>query len=91
MQDLRTQRLTVRIVISIIEDSQQSRKQNRQFCTKNYFRKNMNDNFVEFYPSKTISCMVQCNSGTGYMNLCSLHFAYKRQCFFVRFLSNNMI
>ena len=64
MQNLRTQRLTVRIATSIIEDSQQTRKQNRRFYAKNYFRKNMYDIFVEFYPSKSISCMVQCNSGT---------------------------
>ena len=41
MQNLRTQRLTVRIATSIIEDSRQTRKQNRRFYAKNYFRKNM--------------------------------------------------
>ena len=40
MQNLRTQRLTVRIATSIIEDSRQTRKQNRRFYAKNYFRKN---------------------------------------------------
>ena len=64
MQNLRTQRLTVRIATSIIEDSRQTRKQNRRFYAKNYFRKNMYDIFVEFYPSKSISSMVQCNSST---------------------------
>ena len=39
MQNLRTQRLTVRIATSIIEDSRQTRKQNRRFYAKNYFRK----------------------------------------------------
>lgn len=34
------------------------------------FGKNMYDIFVEFYPSKSISCMVQCNSSTWCMGMC---------------------
>ena len=49
MQNLRTQRLTVRIATSIIEDSRQTRKQNQRFYAKNYFRKNMYDIFVESF------------------------------------------
>ena len=63
MQNLRTQRHCQDRYL-YYKDSRQTQSKTDDFMQRIIFAKIMYDIFVEFYPSKSISCMVQCNSST---------------------------